>query len=559
MRSTVQYAFITLLLLCASDLLAQSSPILRSGKVTDVQLAIWTLPSRDEIARVPRGGEFSVDAGEERMLRVFSPRGSNSTGQRAYLSARLSMVNDSREVALSDFDLQRGTAILKVASYADRQKVTIRYELGSSYDARGISQGTFTVWANGDPSSPAPPGDGPHDGPHDDGPHDDGPHDTPPDLAGEVTRLYRGILMRDPLQNESYEIERVQRDGHPALVDLAQRLADSYESQTSMPQRGITSQQRLTSLMRELFPHRQERNEGPLWQAQKRRLDQGRVVDVVVDLVQSAAYVRDFGRRTDDYPDDRIDLAKALAESAKSFLGEDYRVDPLGEGPDGLVDRDPRLTEGSFDSFTLIQTALAKSIIETSSSRTSGQQAATRNLLDQIRYAEGEVSFATRHHFFVADWVPANSEWVRDVTREIGRTQAQSVTREIQRELFYEYHGLWTSTIQNSNQSSDQKALNWHDARHTAWYFPSSISESLLTRFQEGMIRVFLGYEKGIFARHAGIVTRGDSGRLRMIHADPQSGRVVEVNLRDLLRKHEDHYLGLQVLKVGAFKVPPKY
>ena len=510
---------------CASTAFGQSSVVMSSGKVSDVALAVWELPSRNEVDRVRRGGTFSMAAGETRMLRIFSPRGSNPSGERAYLSARINL-HEGRGAELREVDFLRGTAILEISPSSTARELTIGYDLGRNYDAPGLYHGTFTVRVEDRGSSP-PPGD--LDG-----------------LTAELQRLYRGVLLRDPDAEEHREVRRIERDGHPALVEIAQRIAASDESRRSLPRRGVSWERRLESLYGELLDLRRHQVDERDWKLQQRRLADGRVIDVVIDLVQSVEYLRQFGRRADD----RQRFSKVFVESARSQLGKPYRVDPLGEGPNALVDRDPRLADEAFDAVTLIELALAMAEVKSSGFSANDSEAAERKLrrtLDEIRYYGGRISFTARHHFFVTDWIPNNTRLVEDVTRELGGNAVRSLEREVDRELFYRYHGLGNGyEVPEELKTPERK--NRRSIGYAAWYLPVDVE--MLGRLEEGMIVVFLGQEEGLFARHVGILTRDRGRRLQILHASPAAGKVVEESLSEMLQRERRNLIGYQILRL---------
>jgi len=101
---------------------------------------------------------------------------------------------------------------------------------------------------------------------------------------------------------------------------------------------------------------------------------------------------------------------KKLYQYSEAYIGKKYSRGPLGEGPDGLVDKDPLVRFDKFDCTTYIETVLAQSLGENFD----------KALLD-IRYSDGKPSYATRNHFISADWIPNNTRkgYVRDITESV--------------------------------------------------------------------------------------------------------------------------------------------
>jgi len=107
------------------------------------------------------------------------------------------------------------------------------------------------------------------------------------------------------------------------------------------------------------------------------------------------------------------DMRARVVAASERFLGVPYQFDPLGEGPGQPPDEDPRLRFDLADCQTFLETVLALA-----RARSAGEVQA---LLDEVRY-QGEPRYQNRHHFFEAQWIPANVKagWVRPVTSEIG-------------------------------------------------------------------------------------------------------------------------------------------
>lgn len=98
-----------------------------------------------------------------------------------------------------------------------------------------------------------------------------------------------------------------------------------------------------------------------------------------------------------------------LLDASARFLGTPYRLDPLGEGS-GAPDPDPLLRFDEVDCMTFVETAIALA--------QGGPPETLEARLTAIRYADAGPAFENRHHFFTAQWVPAQRRRgiLRDVT-----------------------------------------------------------------------------------------------------------------------------------------------
>jgi len=123
--------------------------------------------------------------------------------------------------------------------------------------------------------------------------------DTPParggygnDWARELTNtLYQGILMRDMDEGggRGYA-DRIRSGGYSTVAQIAQEMARSEESRVRIYERQITNRQRLEALYENLLDLSSDDVDKEDWAADLRRLNDGRVADVVSDMVRSARF-----------------------------------------------------------------------------------------------------------------------------------------------------------------------------------------------------------------------------------------------------------------------------
>ena len=108
------------------------------------------------------------------------------------------------------------------------------------------------------------------------------------------------------------------------------------------------------------------------------------------------------------------DFTERLIDASQRFLAAPYILDALGEGQNA-PDADPLLRLDAADCMTLVETAMALADAST-------LEEAEKRLTD-IRYDRGQVGFDHRHHFFSAQWVPAQAAAGRlaDITEEVGQ------------------------------------------------------------------------------------------------------------------------------------------
>ena len=88
------------------------------------------------------------------------------------------------------------------------------------------------------------------------------------------------------------------------------------------------------------------------------------------------------------------------------YLGARYLNDPLGEGI--APDPDPLIRTDAFDCTTFVETSLAAGDV---------------GALTKIRYKNGDVDFVNRNHFIESDWIPNNSDLVKNVSAQYGKNR----------------------------------------------------------------------------------------------------------------------------------------
>lgn len=112
------------------------------------------------------------------------------------------------------------------------------------------------------------------------------------DWAREITdTLYQAILMRDPDEQgwRGYS-DRIRRGGYSTVVQVAQEMARSEESRVRIYERQINNRQRLESLYENLLGLDPDEIDDEDWTEDLRRLNDGRIADVVSDMVRSSRF-----------------------------------------------------------------------------------------------------------------------------------------------------------------------------------------------------------------------------------------------------------------------------
>lgn len=203
------------------------------------------------------------------------------------------------------------------------------------------------------------------------------------------------------------------------------------------------------------------------------------------------------------------------------WLGLVYKAGPLGEGAGADFDPKPLIDLDAVDCVTFIEQGLAIAL-----SREPGDVPA---LLAKIRYNKGEVSYLTRNHYFSADWIPANSWLLNDVTGSLAAGNAVEVTKKIDKRRFFEEKGYPVQSGMSGSASPGILTVS------TMIIPPEHLSRTDPLINTGDILPVTIG-AAGIIVRHVGEAVRDAGGRLLLRHASSRSRRVIQEPFDDYLR-----------------------
>jgi len=143
---------------------------------------------------------------------------------------------------------------------------------------------------------------------------------------------------------------------------------------------------------------------------------------------------------------------KALPARVESYSaawkGRATTFGPLGEGPDGVYDRDPLYRTDYFDCMTYVETVVGMSL--------AGDLRGFAERMDQIRYKDGIVGFTTRNHFPDLDWIPNNQSFLTDITAEVAGAGKSIVAEALISKKGW-YANLKLDAIKRPDLTEDQK------------------------------------------------------------------------------------------------------
>jgi len=212
-------------------------------------------------------------------------------------------------------------------------------------------------------------------------------------------------------------------------------------------------------------------------------------------------------------------VAARIAAYSERALGTPYASDSLGEGSGGTCDRDPLMDLSRVDCVTFCEQILALAV-------SRHYEEAFENL-QKIRYHRGMVSFATRNHFVMADWLPHNAWLLKDITGDAGGLLCQDMTKIINRSDFAASRGCKHATLWPQPQ------------RMSIRFIPTRQLLTTAAKLKGSEILVLITGREGIFASHLGFMIKGGDGGMLFRHASLIHKSVVDEPLDHFYRRIE--------------------
>lgn len=224
------------------------------------------------------------------------------------------------------------------------------------------------------------------------------------------------------------------------------------------------------------------------------------------------------------------DFSTRLAQVLRDSVGTPYQDGPLGEGPGAREDDDPLIDLSRVDCVTFVEQSVALAASSTY------QEAVA--LLQRIRYRDGEISFASRNHFTLVDWVP-NNPWCLDRTEQLGLPVAP-LTRTIDKADFFR------------RVKAPHLGQDIAPREVTIRYIPLAEAGRIPGAVTEPALVVFVGKVEWLFALHCGVLVPDGHGGGTFYHASSAAGAVTATTLPDYAASQSKRYLGVTVHALTA-------
>lgn len=243
----------------------------------DVRIVVKDLDSDQEIGSILPGGSFTLREGQ-RVRLIMTAQG---RGRTLYPQTEFTESEPGRGwVRVTRTNVENANATLEThrPGNTNRNRAeTLRYRITEDIGLPTAErQGTVTIRVDPAPAAGVNPGY----------------PVTGNTRASQLTNvLYRGILLRDMDQAGAQRfIDSIASGGYNELVYVAQQIAQSEESRIRLYEQGHNNQQRLAALYQHLLGMTSSQIDSAQWDADLRRLNDGRIADVVLDMVRSERF-----------------------------------------------------------------------------------------------------------------------------------------------------------------------------------------------------------------------------------------------------------------------------
>lgn len=157
-------------------------------------------------------------------------------------------------------------------------------------------------------------------------------------------------------------------------------------------------------------------------------------------------------------------------------------------------------------------------------------------MLQRIRYYNGEISYANRNHYMTADWVPHNERFAEDVTRQIGGDLVQTAFKRLP-------------------EMTPGRTRSGNFIETAIPYIPAAHVVEVESGIQDGDILLFTSRLHDLDVKHVGFAI-WRSGRVHVLHAkSKQSVQISREPLTEYIllggtRGSYHMFSGIQVIRL---------
>ncbi|MBC7571154.1 MAG: DUF1460 domain-containing protein [Spirosoma sp.] len=255
-----------------------------------------------------------------------------------------------------------------------------------------------------------------------------------------------------------------------------------------------------------------------------------------------------------------VATGKTPAENAvqigKKLLGKPYVSHTL----DHYADEQLVVNMNAFDCTTYLETVLAITLARTDTkpadTPTQVEQS-FKKYLTQLRYRNGHIDgYASRLHYF-SDWLRNNEKMglLTDVTAQLPGSMSVAKPVSYMTSATHKYPAMSDPAVYRQMLLTET-SLN----QQSFSFIPTKYIRQAEGRIQEGDIVMLMAARPGLDMRHVGLAIRQPNGRLHLLHASSERGRVVisPLPLSNYVLSHK-RMSGIRVARLRGNMTRPDY
>lgn len=204
----------------------------------------------------------------------------------------------------------------------------------------------------------------------------------------------------------------------------------------------------------------------------------------------------------------RLSHEEKMLYYSERFLNAPYELQCQGDGEYARYDRLPLLNFKKVNCMTYCEIVMALTLAD--------YYEDMFNILLHIKYRDGIIGMATRNHYTMADWLPANSWCLNDVSLLVGQEDTRQLTRKISHKKFFESKGITDIPVY------------FPDRDVTIDYVPLNYLPRHEQNLRTGDIVALIQDKPDIFSAHMLLIVKKD-GKTFFRHASMAAGKVLDV------------------------------
>jgi len=216
---------------------------------------------------------------------------------------------------------------------------------------------------------------------------------------------------------------------------------------------------------------------------------------------------------------------------SERFLNAPYELNCEGEGEHAKYEKWPLLNLKQVNCMTYCEIVIALAL--------SDYYEEFFNVLQHIRYRAGIIGMATRNHYTMVDWLPANAWCLDDISAQIGGTDVAQLTRTISHQTFFAGKGIHDIPIYLP------------DREVTIDYVPLKKLAAHQALLKTGDIVALIQNREGIFSAHMLLIIKKDE-QIYFRHASMAEGKVVDTPFDEYIEgvAQKPRYLGMSLMRL---------